>query len=303
MYKVLLADNEGVVLDALSQMIYLRFGETCDIRTARTARHLRALARKFLPDIAVINVQMPGLHGFDVVREMRAYHRNCVFITVTSYGKAAYQSEARSLNIFRHLKKPLYRDTFLPVFEAAVAKVALARKHKKRSLRIQADFDAAVSVLEQDLIGCLFFRDGLSDILPRYLELLNLPQPYGRLVTLTFGELPEKAEKEKKEGALQNQIGSAVHLHIRYPRFRETVREHFPLAVIGPVMGNRVLFLLPHWREAETPRERGEFLSALQALCEQLEAAIGRLAFFASYDPILPMAECGRGLRREHPET
>ena len=75
MIKILLADNEGVVLNALRNMINAQYGETCDVRTAKTARYLRKLTHKFIPDIAVINVEMPELRGFDIIQEIRSFHR------------------------------------------------------------------------------------------------------------------------------------------------------------------------------------------------------------------------------------
>lgn len=38
MYKVLLVDDEGIVLDSLRFIINKNFGESCDIRTAKTGR-------------------------------------------------------------------------------------------------------------------------------------------------------------------------------------------------------------------------------------------------------------------------
>ena len=38
MYKVLLADDEGIVLDSLKFIITKNFGEACSIRTAKTGR-------------------------------------------------------------------------------------------------------------------------------------------------------------------------------------------------------------------------------------------------------------------------
>lgn len=288
MYKILLADNEGIVLDALIHMIYARFGETCDIRAAKTAQYTRALARKFLPDIAVINIQMPGIRGFEIVREIRSYHIKCVFITVSSYGRSAYQAEARSLNTLAHLTKPLYREKFLPVLERAAASVSRSRLRAKRHLQIQTNLDAVTPVLEHGLISQLFFPADAAANIPRYLELLNIPQNYCRMVKLTFGEPGET------KNVLQNTVGSAVHLHNEYKRFRETVREYFPLAAVGPVMGNHVLFLLPYWRTDETAREKNEFSESLFQMLDALENTVGRLTFRARYGEILPIAECFR---------
>lgn len=280
MYKILLADNEGVVIDALTHIINERYGEACDIRVATTVRYARVLARKFIPDIALINIQMPGMHGFNVIKEIRSYHLKCVFITVSSYGRSAYLEEAKNLNILAHLTKPLYREKVLPVLEHAVSIVTLSQKRLKQSEQIQEKFDAIQPILEQGLISQFFFPGDFS-VIEQYKSLLDIPQGCGRLVTLTFGE---------GESAQENLIGSSVRLQKEYMKFREIVLEYFPLAVIGPVMGTRVLFFLPSWKE-ESQREHAEFSHALHQLTEALGNAFDPLTFYSEFGPVQPLAE------------
>lgn len=280
MYKILLADNEGVVLDSLRHMILSRFGEMCDIRTAKTARYTRTLARKFVPDIAVINIQMPGMHGFDVVREIRSYHLRCLFITVSSYGRQTHQAEAASLNILAHLTKPLFRERIMPVMERAISLVSISQTRQQKNLQIQKKLDEAIPLLEHGMISQIFFQDSSGEAMKKYQELLSIPQNYGCIVTVTFGETAD--------GALQNIIGSAFRLQREYMRLRELVREFFPLSVIGPVMGNHVLFLLPCWEEASSDIK--EWRRTLPQLAEALCDAFPGLAFSAACGPVLPLA-------------
>ncbi len=303
MYKILLADNEGVVLDSLIHLINSRLGESCDIRTAKTARYTRVLARKFIPDIAVINVQMPGMHGFDVVREIRSYHIRCVFLTVSSYKKASFRSEVENLHILAHLVKPLSREKILPALDEAVHVVSHIHKMQEQNQHIQEKFDQAVPLLEQGLISQFFFPENTEENLAQYTAFLNIPQTCGRLVSLAFGEAPDaagqntRAQKDMRdasddglsEDALQNRIGSSVRLQRDYRKFREVLREHFPLALAGPVMGNHILFLLPCWKE-ETARERAEFSRSLAQLLEALEDAFENLTFLSSYSPVGPLS-------------
>lgn len=54
MYRIMLADDEGIVLDALKFIIEKNFGDTCQIETAKTGRAVIELAEQFSPDIALI---------------------------------------------------------------------------------------------------------------------------------------------------------------------------------------------------------------------------------------------------------
>ncbi|SDH21246.1 response regulator transcription factor [Marvinbryantia formatexigens] len=337
MYKILLADNEGVVLDALINMIHSHFHENCDIRVSKTALYTRTLARKFVPDIAIINIQMPGMRGFEVVREIRSFHLKCIFITVSASDKAFYHTESKNLNILAHITKPLFREKVVPVLETAISMVAHSQKRQQQNRMVQERFDAAVPVVEHGLINQLFFPDSYAKSLKQYKTLLGISQNYGRIVTITFGELPPSADEPhapadagepggsstrtasatvrqsdsfvqsaasgsydraaarallmQKKDALQNPVGSAVHLQKDYMKFRETVLENLPQAVTGPVMGNHVLLIVPCWKETETSREYSAFLTTLDALTETLEDIFEGLSFCIEAAPVAPLAE------------
>ena len=54
MYKIMLADDEGIVLDALRFIIEKNFGDTCQIKTAKTGRSVIELAEEFSPDCITV---------------------------------------------------------------------------------------------------------------------------------------------------------------------------------------------------------------------------------------------------------
>ena len=61
MYKIMIADDEGIVIDALRFIIEKNFKGECMIESAKTGRQVIELADQFRPDIAFIDIQMPGL--------------------------------------------------------------------------------------------------------------------------------------------------------------------------------------------------------------------------------------------------
>ena len=80
MYKILLADDEGIVIDSLKYIIEKEFKDLCEIQTAKTGRMVIELAESFRPDIAVMDIQMPGINGIEAMREIRRTNSNVIFI-------------------------------------------------------------------------------------------------------------------------------------------------------------------------------------------------------------------------------
>ena len=58
MYRVLLADDEGIMLESLKTVITSNFGKECELAFAKTGRAVVELAESFRPDIAFIDIQM-----------------------------------------------------------------------------------------------------------------------------------------------------------------------------------------------------------------------------------------------------
>lgn len=56
MYKIMLADDEGIVIDSLTYIIRQNFGDRCEIVSAKTGRSVIELAESFRPDIAFMDI-------------------------------------------------------------------------------------------------------------------------------------------------------------------------------------------------------------------------------------------------------
>ena len=61
MYRILLADDEGIMLESLKNIISSNYGNECEIHTAKTGRVVVEEAEKYPPDICFMDIQMPGL--------------------------------------------------------------------------------------------------------------------------------------------------------------------------------------------------------------------------------------------------
>ena len=103
MYRIMLADDEGIVLDALQFIIEKNFGDCCEIQKAKTGRGVIELAEEFLPDIAFVDIQMPGINGIEAIKEIRKRNKNTIFIIVSAYDKFDYAKEAINLGVLEYI--------------------------------------------------------------------------------------------------------------------------------------------------------------------------------------------------------
>ena len=87
MYKIMLADDEGIVIDSLKFIIEKEFKDTCEVQYAKTGRSVIELAENFRPDVAVMDIQMPGINGIDAMKEIRRSNNHTVFIVMSADGE------------------------------------------------------------------------------------------------------------------------------------------------------------------------------------------------------------------------
>ena len=67
MYRIMLADDEGIVIDSFTYLLKEEFGDDVIIESGKTGRSVIELAERFRPDIAVMDIRMPGINGIDGV--------------------------------------------------------------------------------------------------------------------------------------------------------------------------------------------------------------------------------------------
>ncbi|MCW7537390.1 ATP-binding protein [Aquabacterium sp. A7-Y] len=78
------------------------------------------------PDIAFLDIGMPGLNGYDLARRLReqARTRAAVLVAVTGWGQDSDREQARRAGFDHHLVKPVEMSQVLPMLRAAAGEPA-----------------------------------------------------------------------------------------------------------------------------------------------------------------------------------
>ena len=123
MYKIMIADDEGIVIQALKFIIEKHFGDSCVIESAKTGRSVIELAENFRPDIAFMDIQMPGINGIQAMKEIRKENSNIIFIILSAYNKFDYAKEAINIDVLDYINKPIEQDKIVEVLKKAMDRI------------------------------------------------------------------------------------------------------------------------------------------------------------------------------------
>jgi two-component system LytT family response regulator len=115
----LIVDDEPLAREGLRALLS-RDPEISAIRDARDGREAVASIRECKPDLVFLDVQMPEMEGFAVVREIGAPSMPAV-IFVTAHDQ--YAIEAFEVNALDYLLKPVMEERFYRALERAKARI------------------------------------------------------------------------------------------------------------------------------------------------------------------------------------
>lgn len=135
MYKIMLADDEGIVIDSLKFIIEKEFGDDCVVEYAKTGRKVIELAENFRPDIAVMDIQMPGINGIEAMKEIRKNNPGIIFIVMSAYDKFDYAKEAIKLGVLEYITKPMEKNKIISVLRRAMEMIEKEREKRKEKQR------------------------------------------------------------------------------------------------------------------------------------------------------------------------
>jgi two-component system response regulator DesR len=93
MIRVLIAEDQGMVRGALASLLGLELDIEVVAEVSRGDEVLAAV-RSVMPDVALLDIEMPGATGLDALEQMRAELPGCRVLILTTFGRPGYVRRA-----------------------------------------------------------------------------------------------------------------------------------------------------------------------------------------------------------------
>ena len=104
---VIVDDNEDAALSLA--MVCGAWGH--EVHTACGGREAIALCGEFSPEIAILDISMPGMNGYELARELRRkFGDEVVLIALTALSQLEDKGRAREAGFNHHMVKPAELD-------------------------------------------------------------------------------------------------------------------------------------------------------------------------------------------------
>ncbi len=162
--KVMLVDDHEVVLEGLIRILE-RQGGIKILAVARSAEEALEKIGRFPPDVIIVDIQLPGMNGIDLIKKIKAAYPQIEAITLTVYDDEEFAKQAIRAGAIGYVIKDAAKDELVTAVMAAAKGESLISTSVARKLI--ADINEPGGRRKKKLAG----REGLSQ---RELDVIKL---------------------------------------------------------------------------------------------------------------------------------
>jgi len=148
--RVVIAEDEAIIRMDLREILE---EEGYDVAgEAARGDEVLELVRALQPDVAVLDVKMPGLDGVSVAR-LLIEERLCAVVLLTAFSQRELITEAREAGVMSYVVKPFEASDLVPAIEMALGRFSEVRTLEDeratlaRQLRTRKLLDRAKGIL------------------------------------------------------------------------------------------------------------------------------------------------------------
>ncbi|WP_408069884.1 response regulator [Butyrivibrio sp. JL13D10] len=162
MQTVLIADDEENIREGIKLIIdWDELGFEI-IGTASNGEEALSSIKKLNPSLVVMDMQMPKIHGIDVIKKARAEGYEGYFIILSGYSDFSYAQDAIRNRVTNYITKPIDEDELYDTVKKIKEEIDRNAKEGRRSGQIRSKAKSVVT--SELLLGTYFDKDEEGDV-------------------------------------------------------------------------------------------------------------------------------------------
>lgn len=163
--NLLIADDENLELKVLEKTVKKHFVDELEIFASSNGRKASQICDEVKPDIALLDIEMPGMNGIELAKYIKEKYAECIIIFITAYDRFDYAIEAMHIKAFDYLLKPWKEERLCELINTAIENIRSMQKtdsivHSQKDVikdYIERNYKKDISA--KDVAGILGYSD------------------------------------------------------------------------------------------------------------------------------------------------
>lgn len=211
MYRLIVADDEMIECMVLEHIIQNNLKEQIELLdSVQDGVSLLKAVEEKKPDIAIVDINMPGLNGLDAIEIIRMRNRNVKIIIHTAYSEFSYAQKALQLGASDYLLKPNMKEEIIEAVQKICRTLDEENSLKKEHDQSRDAAKSLYSMSADKWLMSLFLEHPDQECYARFRE--HCPEiAYGGIFTawkIKEGEGMTAEEKDEIYSSLKDKIYS-----------------------------------------------------------------------------------------------
>lgn len=163
--NLLIADDENLELKVLEKTVKKYFVDELEIFASSNGRKASQICDEVKPDIALLDIEMPGMNGIELAKYIKEKYADCIIIFITAYDRFDYAIEAMHIKAFDYLLKPWKEERLCELINTAIENVRSMQKtdsivhSQKDVIKDYIDRNYKKDISAKDVAGILGYSD------------------------------------------------------------------------------------------------------------------------------------------------
>lgn len=163
--NLLIADDENLELKVLEKTVKKHFVDELEIFASSNGRKASQICDEVKPDIALLDIEMPGMNGIELAKYIKEKYADCIIIFITAYDRFDYAIEAMHIKAFDYLLKPWKEERLCELISTAIENVRSMQKtdsivhSQKDVIKEYIDRNYKKDISAKDVAGILGYSD------------------------------------------------------------------------------------------------------------------------------------------------
>lgn len=163
--NLLIADDENLELKVLEKTVKKHFVDELEVFASSNGRKASQICDEVKPDIALLDIEMPGMNGIELAKYIKEKYVDCIIIFITAYDRFDYAIEAMHIKAFDYLLKPWKEERLCELINTAIENVRSMQKtdsivhSQKDIIKDYIDRNYKKDISAKDVAGILGYSD------------------------------------------------------------------------------------------------------------------------------------------------